>query len=299
MLHLLRQAFERRKAMSLGDADAFRVIDGAADGWPEVTVDKFGDHWLCSATRFCRPEEQAVLEAAVREGLCQSVWWKLLDRDQKSPPVALVGQEEGRPFSVRENGLSFEIDFSAGYSPGIFLDQRDNRRLVRERTSRGDRVLNCFSYTCAFSVAAAAAGGISTSLDLSANYLDWGKRNFALNGMDASSHYFCRGDSLEWMRRFAKQGRQFQGVILDPPTFSRGPSGVFRAQKDFTHLVFAANAILAPNGWMLCSSNDRHLEWEPFERMVARATDKPIRPLRMPPDFRGDPYLKCFWVGHP
>ena len=125
----------------------------------------------------------------------------------------------------------------AGYSQGLFLDQRGNRRRVRERVCAGERVLNCFSYTCGFSVAAAMGGAITTSLDLPGPYLDWGKRNFTHNGMDPSDHYFCKGDAMHWLQRFAKQGRRFQGVILDPPTFSRSADGVFRAGKDYARLV--------------------------------------------------------------
>ena len=101
--------------------------------------------------------------------------------------------------------------------------------------------MNCFAYTCGFSVCAAKAGARTTSLDLSKKYLEWGKRNFALNGLDPAAHDFIYGDTFDWLRRLAKKGRAFDAVVLDPPTFSQSKEhGTFRAEKDYGKLVTAA-----------------------------------------------------------
>ena len=190
----------------------------------------------------------------------------------------------------------------AGYSQGIFLDQRENRSRVGSRVSTGQRVLNTFSYTCAFSVAAALGGAITTSLDLSKNYLEWGKRNFHANEIDPQEHYFCKGDTLTWMRRFAKQGRKFNGVILDPPTFSRSDAGVFQVRKDFGQLVKTSGQIIEPGGWLLATCNDRSLDHSRFESLVRQGIAASRRSLTqlnhtpMPPDFTGENYLKSIWI---
>src|ERR1700722_7436295 len=124
------------------------------------------------------------------------------------------------------------LSFTEGYSVGLFLDQRDNRRRfltnhvaadfpLFPNGAAGAEVLNTFAYTCGFSVCAAKAGARTTSLDLSKKYLDWGKRNFALNGLDPAAHDFIYGDTFDWLRRLAKKGRAFDPVVLDPPTFSQ------------------------------------------------------------------------------
>lgn len=106
---------------------------------------------------------------------------------------------------------------STGYSQGIFLDQRDHRRQVRERSAPGMRVLNTFAYTGAFSVYAALGGAQTTTLDLAQPCLDWARENFSLNGIDPATQYFCKGDVRRWLERFSRQGRTFHGIILDPP----------------------------------------------------------------------------------
>src|SRR6185369_16519313 len=107
--------------------------------------------------------------------------------------------------------------------------------------AQGAEVLNTFAYTCGFSLAAAKAGARTTNLDLSKKYLEWGKRNFALNDLDAARHGFIYGDAFDWLRRLQKGGRVFDCVILDPPTFSRSKdSGTWQAEKNYGKLVEAA-----------------------------------------------------------
>ena len=153
-----------------------------------------------------------------------------------------------------ENGIRYEMSFNEGYSVGLFLDQRDNRRRfltghiaaiflcrLTIHDSELSELLNCFAYTCGFSVCAAKAGARTTSLDLSKKYLEWGRRNFALNGLDPAAHDFIYGDTFDWLRRLAKKGRAFDAVVLDPPTFSQSKEhGTFRAEKDYGKLVTAA-----------------------------------------------------------
>jgi 23S rRNA (cytosine1962-C5)-methyltransferase len=191
--------------------------------------------------------------------------------------------------------LNFEVSFSSGYSQGIFLDQRLNRAEVMQRMARGRKLLNLFSYTGGFSVAAAMAGAETTTLDLSSVYLEWAKRNFRFNGLDESEHFFCKGDAFHWLKRFAKQERIFDGIVLDPPTFSRDEKGkVFRVEKDFGELVELAKQVLAKDGWMLCCTNFRGISERDFMRMINMPK---MQGVKMPEDFSEDSYLKSVWVG--
>lgn len=299
MKDLISTAIQVRKPIISGDTNAFRLFDGEGDGAADVLVDSYDGHWVVSRKMGGCPRW-------LEEAGAKSLWLKLLEQGEKAAPILIGGEAPAMPFVVTENGVRFEIDLSAGYSQGIFLDQRLNRRRVAElvRAAGGGTLLNTFAYTCGFSAVAAVAGATSTSIDLSGHYLDWGKRNLEANDCDPSQHYFVKGDVVEWLRQFARKGRRFDGVVLDPPTFSRvkGGRGVFRVEKDYASLVELAAGVCADGGWMLCCTNHRGLEPWRFESMVVaglgRAGRSPveIESAGMPPEFSGEQYLKSLWV---
>jgi 23S rRNA (cytosine1962-C5)-methyltransferase len=231
-----------------------------------------------------------------------------------------LGKAAPERFTIHENGLSFELSFAEGYSVGLFLDQRDNRRRLLTRhvaaefplaqSAIGNRpleILNVFAYTCGFSVCAAKAGARTTNVDLSKRWLEWGRRNFALNGLDLPGHEFIYGDAFDWLRRLAKKRRRFDVILLDPPTFSQSKaSGVFRAEKDYGRLVTAALPLLRSGGVLFASTNAA--DWPP-DTFLADVDDAIRRAQRrvlqrhyapQPPDFpisRAEPgYLKTVWL---
>ncbi|HEY1123407.1 MAG TPA: class I SAM-dependent methyltransferase [Haloferula sp.] len=295
MRHLLEAALARRAPLRRSGTDAWRLIDGEGDDLPGLELEDYAGNWLLS-TRDRQPP------AALVEWLkskSHPTYWKRLDQQQKDSPAHLCGPTQEEPFSIHEGGLAFEISFQSGYSQGIFLDQRDNRAELRSRLTSGQTLLNTFAYTGAFSVFAAAAGATTTTLDLAQPYLDWAKRNFELNGFDPAAHYFCKGDTFHWLARFAKQGRKFDGIVLDPPTFSRDKDGnVFRVEKDYGRLAELAISCLAPGGFLLASTNCRTLSPRAFEAQLRGASRRPvkIRHNPMAADFTGEPYLKSTWV---
>ena len=302
------RALRRREPLRAdGATDALRLLDGAGDGaaFDGLFIDDFAGRWLVGTSRPGQtpPEWLRTLTGAAAP---RSIYWKRLDSrgEHQQPPAFRAGEAVVAPFAVRENGLSYRIDFQNGYSQGIFLDQRGNRLALRRLLRPGTAVLNCFAYTCAFAVAAAAAGARTVSVDLSRSSLDWGRENFRLNGLDPDGgrHEFRAGDVFEALRHRIKRGARFDAVVLDPPTFSRDRQGrVFRAEDDFGELAALASALLTPAGVMLCSSNSRRLTAEGFRRLVLsglpagggtwRAESAP-----MPPDFTGAPYLQTLWV---
>ncbi len=171
----------------------------------------------------------------------------------------------------------------------------------------GMEMLNTFAYTCGFSVCAARAGARTASLDLSKKYLEWGKRNFALNGLNAAVHDFIYGDAFDWLRRFAKKGRKFDVIVLDPPTFSKSKEqGVFQAEKDYGRLVTAALPLLGAEGVLFASTNAAKLAPETFlDRLTSAVSRGGRRIVRwhfapQPPDFpisSAEPaYLKTVWL---
>lgn len=295
MHSLFQSAVASRAALLTPETNAVRLIDGAGDGLPGVILETFAGRLLVSSTGNPLPQE---FRAWLRDR-AEPVYEKRLDQHHKESPAHLCGGLADEPFLVLENGMLAEISFQAGYSQGIFLDQRDNRAEVRRRMAPGLRLLNTFAYTGAFSVAAALAGAETTTLDLSQPYLDWAKRNFSHNGLDPAAHHFCKGDTFHWLRRFAKQGRRFDGIVLDPPTFSRDEKGrVFRVEKNFGELAALADEVLAPGGWILCSTNFHQLPLPAFQQQLRTAIRRAVRleASPMPADFTDIPYLKSVWL---
>jgi len=150
-------------------------------------------------------------------------------------------------------------------------------------------------------VAAALGGAETVNLDLSKRYLEWGRRNYELNGIEMGGHEFIYKEVLTWLERSARKGRRFDLVILDPPTFSRDKAGrVFTVGKAFPELVRAAEEMLTEEGTLFCSTNQRTLTGEGFRRLIAEGLACPgawlMEQRRMPADFTGEQYLKAVWV---
>ena len=295
----------RAGLISPEETNAYRILHGASDGWPGWYVDQFGDFLLSQSEGALQPNQKEVLKGYE----CRGAYHKILNRHERdASPTHLFGETAPESFAVRENGLQFEISFNQGYSAGLFLDQRDNRRrLMMTHAKAGAAVLNTFAYTCGFSVCAAKAGASVTSLDLSKKYLEWGRRNFSLNGLDPRQHDFIYGDVFGWLKRLLKKARSFEIMILDPPTFSHSKEwGAFQAQMDYGKLVTAALPLLKPSGVLLASTNAAGWKPEEFLGVLQSAIDHADRKIiechyaPQPPDFpisREEPgYLKTFWL---
>lgn len=300
--------------------DSFRLVHGASDGWAGWYVEQLGD--------FLLSQSEAEVTDAQRQRFAtmpstMGVYHKLLNRQVRRTesvralPKLVSGHAAPERFTILENGVKFELSFGEGYSVGLFLDQRDNRRRFLTNHVAADfalqtsdsklEVLNTFAYTCGFSVCAALGGARTTSLDLSKKYLEWGKRNFALNELDPAEHDFIYGDAFDWLKRLAKKQRAFDAVILDPPTFSQSKEGgVFRAEKDYGKLITAALGVLKPAGVLFASTNTAGWSPEDFLARVEDAIRKSGRKIvqqhyvPQPPDYpisHAEPaYLKTVWV---
>lgn len=254
-------------------AEAFRAIEGEGTtafrirSGGTVVVERFGGAALVSmdaggddaqiaaeVLSFARDVGWECLRVFVRQMVCSP------GADDR--PRLVAGDGVGTVERVREGGLTYEVDFAAGYSVGLFCDQRANRASLRSRKVR--RLLNTFAHTCAFSVAAAAAGAVTTSVDVSKACLERGRRNFELNGIATAGHRFVTEDVGVYVGRLARRGERFDAIVLDPPTFGRGGGRrTFRIEKDFAGLVRAAGEICESGGVILLSTNFR--AWGPAQ----------------------------------
>jgi 23S rRNA (cytosine1962-C5)-methyltransferase len=186
--------------------------------------------------------------------------------EERETPKLIIGDEGGNLETIAtEHHLKFGVDFGAGYSVGLFVDQRENRRFVRQ--SKPKRVLNCFAYTCSFSVAAASVGAQTVNVDLSKKSLERGRQNLVLNSLSPEEHQFIADDVRPVFGRLERRGQKFDTIILDPPTFSRTKGGAaFHVEKDFEEIIVSALELIERDGRILLSTNCETLNEQALER---------------------------------
>jgi len=254
-------------AITAPGTDAHRLASGA-----EAWLERFGPDLLLSYQT--EPARDAVLGEL--DSRCTAfsytprrIFGKYIPTQaaERVEPTLLRG-EAGGPMEteVTEAGVRYGLDFSGGYSAGLFIDQRENRARLRAWKPR--RLLNTFAYTCSFSVVATLTGAETLSVDLSRRSLTRGEGNFTRNGLDPKAgHRFIADDVLAVLPRLARRGEKFDAIVLDPPTFSRNQSGeAFQVQRDFEKLVALALEVAAPAAKILLSVNHSamrvaDLEW--------------------------------------
>src|SRR3954467_15593353 len=273
--------------------DAIRLCT-SPDGW----VERFGVDVLISH------KSDAALERLKTE-LClwalnvdfkfRRVFARFLPKQnaERQTPVLILGDPGTNLQSVAlERTLSYGIDFAAGYSVGLFIDQRDNRRFVRDRAPK--TLLNCFAYTCSFSVAAATVGATTVSIDLSKKSLARGRENFSLNSVSTAEHRFMADDVMSVLPRLARRGEKFDVIILDPPTFSRSHRGkAFQVENDFERLLLAALEVAEREARILLSTNCSTLGERALEVMGRFC----LKAARRAGDFHREPPLPDFPPG--
>ena len=159
------------------------------------------------------------------------------------------------PWVAQEEGIKYELRCDSGFSPGLFLDQRENRFWVR-REAQDLKVLNLFSYTSGFSVAAALGGAAAvTTVDVSKKFLDWSKENFKLNHLEAEKHEFFAQDSMLFLKGSVKRNRLWDLIVCDPPSFGRSKDSVWKLEQNLPELAKLMWDCLAKDGRILFTCN--------------------------------------------
>ena len=248
--------------------DAHRLCT-VIDGW----VERFGRDVLISFKRVLA-RERLIQELHSWASTVRFEFGRIFVRfvprkneEREAPRLIFGDPAENLQTIATERHLKFGIDFGAGYSVGLFVDQRENRRYVRYIAPR--RLLNCFAYTCSFSVSAACAGAITINVDLSKKSLARGQENFALNSLPTIDHRFVADDVMAVLPRLARKGEKFDMIILDPPTFSRSTGGkTFHVENDFEKLFVSALELAQRDGYVLVSTNCSALREHALEVMA-------------------------------
>ena len=315
---LLRLAVERRAPLAADhETTIYRLVNGAADGLPGMTADRYGDALILSLYDDTGhlpppPSPESLVTGLAEIAGGRSVYVKyrppsasrLSDGDMAAlaPHRPILGPDMSE-FLAQEEGLNYLIRPGEGFSVGLFPDMRETCARVRAWAA-GKRVLNCFAYTCGFGVAATAGGATRVlNLDLSKSALEWGKANYRANRFVPDDHDFVYGDVFDWLARLAKRDERFDLVILDPPGFSRTKSRSFSAARDYGDLAGLAARVIAADGLLLACCNVAELPWRAFRERVLAGVASSNRAaevvgvyhepaLDFPAPMRGEPYLK-------
>jgi 23S rRNA (cytosine1962-C5)-methyltransferase len=244
--------------------DVYRLANGFGDELPGVVIDRYGDFAVVSVSSVDAERRASDIAAFLVEKGARGVYLTVRERGPTSERLGterhapLAGEAAPARLLVHEHGCKLVVELGRGVQTGLFVDQRDNRKRVRD-LSRGARVLNLFSYTSSFGVAAALGGASKVvNVDVSRRALDLGRDNFLENGLHPQSHAFEQGDALEWLERAVSRKERFDLVVLDPPSFASDAGGSpFSVREHYGLAAERAFRVLAPGGRLLAVTNHR------------------------------------------
>lgn len=278
----------RRAALDLADTDAFRLCHGEGDLLPGVVLDVYARAAVLSfdgaAARTLLPLLLPEVVAIGRELCVRTIY----ERARERPAALLEGAPIAGEVPVREHGVRFLCDVVHGQKTGMFLDQRENRLLVR-RYAKDRSVWNGFAYTGGFSVQAALGGAARVvSVDLAAAALATARRNFAENGLDPERHGFFAADVFSHLRQAIAARERHGLVILDPPSFAPSEKARAKALGAYQDLFALGMQAIAAGGLLAAASCSSHVDREAFLACLSEAGARVRRPLRIL-ELRGQP----------
>ncbi|WP_144556304.1 class I SAM-dependent rRNA methyltransferase [Bacillus pumilus] len=277
---------------------AFRVFNGEGDGIGGFTIDHYDGfyliQWYSEGVYTFKAEVLAALEHVYPDykGIYEK---KRFDTSgQYIEDDDFVKGEKGEfPLIVKENGMNIAVYLNDGAMTGVFLDQRHVRKAIRDRYAKGKNVLNTFSYTGAFSVAAALGGASrTTSVDVANRSLKKTSEQFEVNDIDVGGQDIKVMDVFKYFPFAAKKGWTYDLVILDPPSFARTKKHTFSAAKDYKKLLKEAIQITAENGVIVASTNSSAFGMKKFKGFIEQAfkesgqTYRILEEYTLPEDFR-------------
>ncbi len=269
LIHLWRESVMNRTRLFARDAN--EVLRWSHFEEPDWLLEAYGPRLLFSY--FGEDSERipafSELQAFAKEFEKEALFQTQCNREKtKAQRPELLSSTKEPKWEAREEGVTFELRQDQGQSLGLFIDQRGNRRWVREQ-SQGLQVLNLFCYTGGFSVNAALGGAASVhSIDVSRKYLEWTKQNFLLNGLALENHRFVTMDAQKYLTWAQKKQLRFDLIICDPPTFGRSDEGVFRLERAFGDLLHACWKLSSAKGRILFATNFEAWDYDTWEKRL-------------------------------
>ena len=269
---LFRQAKEKRSAYYQDDlTTAFRLFNQEGDGFGGLTVDLYGDYAVFSWYNSYVYQIRQTISEAFRQvfpevlGAYEKIRFKGLDYES----AHVYGQEAPDFFTVLENGVLYQVFMNDGLMTGIFLDQHEVRGSLVDGLAMGKSLLNMFSYTAAFSVAAAMGGASqTTSVDLAKRSRELSQAHFQANGISTDEHRFIVMDVFEYFKYAKRKALTYDVIVLDPPSFARNKKQTFSVAKDYHKLISQSLEILNPGGIIIASTNAANVSRQKFTEQI-------------------------------
>lgn len=269
---LFRKAKEKRNAYYQDDlTTAFRLFNQEGDGFGGVTVDLYGDYAVFSWYNSYVYQIRQTISEAFRQvfpevlGAYEKIRFKGLDYES----AHVYGQEAPDFFTVLENGVLYQVFMNDGLMTGIFLDQHEVRGSLVDGLAMGKSLLNMFSYTAAFSVAAAMGGAShTTSVDLAKRSRELSQAHFQANGLSTDEHRFIVMDVFEYFKYAKRKDLTYDVIVLDPPSFARNKKQTFSVAKDYHKLISQSLEILNPGGIIIASTNAANVSRQKFTEQI-------------------------------
>ncbi|MCU9614396.1 class I SAM-dependent rRNA methyltransferase [Caldibacillus lycopersici] len=294
----LKLALNSRKSFFENqDTTAFRVFNGEGDGIGGLTIDYFDGFYVINwysegIYRFKDDILQALSVVTDFKGVYEKKRFAAQGSYIEDDDF-LLGDKAPAPLIVKENGIKFAIYLNENAMVGVFLDQREVRKAIRDKYSKDKQVLNTFSYTGAFSVAAALGGAAkTTSVDVANRSKSKTIEHFRINGIDFEAQDIIVDDVFQYFKYAVRKNLQFDLVILDPPSYARSKKNTFRAEKDYSDLLEKAITITAKNGVIVASTNASSFGMDKFKGFIQKAFQQTgvkyevLEEYRLPSDFK-------------
>lgn len=269
---LFRKAKEKRNAYYQDDlTTAFRLFNQEGDGFGGLTVDLYGDYAVFSWYNSYVYQIRQTISEAFRQvfpevlGAYEKIRFKGLNYES----AHVYGQEAPDFFTVLENGVLYQVFMNDGLMTGIFLDQHEVRGSLVDGLAMGKSLLNMFSYTAAFSVAAAMGGAShTTSVDLAKRSRELSQAHFQANGLSTDEHRFIVMDVFEYFKYAKRKDLTYDVIVLDPPSFARNKKQTFSVAKDYHKLISQSLEILNPGGIIIASTNAANVSRQKFTEQI-------------------------------
>ena len=269
---LFRQAKEKRTAYYQDElTTAFRLFNQEGDDFGGLTVDLYGDYAVFSWYNSYVYQIRQTISEAFRQvfpevlGTYEKIRFKGLDYES----AHVYGQEAPDFFTVLENGVLYQVFMNDGLMTGIFLDQHEVRSSLVDGLAMGKSLLNMFSYTAAFSVAAAMGGASqTTSVDLAKRSRELSQAHFQANAISTDDHRFIVMDVFEYFKYAKRKGLTYDVIVLDPPSFARNKKQTFSVAKDYHKLISQSLEILNPEGIIIASTNAANVSRQKFTEQI-------------------------------
>ena len=273
----------RRGTLDLRSTDAFRLLHGEGDRLPGVVVDHYAGFLVLKLdTPAWLPHLDDLRDTLNHVVRPRGIYFKGISGEREAAaPRTLSGEDPPEHIPVREHGMRLLVDVRRGQKTGLFLDQRENRAVVRQ-VGRGRTVLNLFSYTGGFSLAAALGGATHvTSVDLAKGAVEGARQNFIANDLDPTAHGFVAADAFDHLAACAASKEMFDLVIVDPPSFAPRKQALRAAEAAYTKLNAAAIRQVVPGGLVACASCSSHVPMDMFLQILRESARVARRALRV------------------